>query len=964
MVLIKVKLTGAKVGDRVKLYMDGTDASNLVQPKSDSGDNLSNPYVSVTDTGYVDIYVDPKDFGADGIRNLVATVERQSGGTVVQSDARNVYVSENSTHWSATGKMIWFDTDNIVQETGSSVSNWVSSVGGSTATSVGAPTLADPSANIKPILIRNAVNGHNQLFFNGADFQWNAISKKWEKTDLVGGKTTGTYMYFTDPENIFATLNRGLEDSVVSKIPYTVIANGRKDTKYLDSFLTSIGANGTADNKLATGNVGLVYFGELNLSAHQGGNTAGGTSYYGAISPTNRPRNNNNYFPYLIPGVAADLGYSPFFPDGRIFHIDSGNLGTQLLLSHTYNTVPKGSNSVGDVYFYSNGQLIGHRTTDYKITLGGGSTTLTPDQFKLLTRNQFLIGATNQANTDIGTDETALGKNVTNTWRGMIGDIIWAAKNISGAYLEEINTYQAVKFATTGYFMPPQASSQTYDLTVSSDKLNLLDDVLLLNQYATAGNGGQTITVAGADFVNSGNGNDIYILKDLSFRSLDGGKDEDTLRLASNYTGNSTIYLSDYVSNSRGDSAATTSNFIDNPRVNANGFHKLCGIENIDLSTNTSAQTLLLTDKDVYQLSDTHSLKIILDSQDVLLVSNMNTQNNGHYFNQSTRTWYDYYYAQDVSTVYTRGGDKLAGIQDFELINGNTFLNINFDHALKTSDGSPLAPSKFTLTGLGSYTYASTNITDVSFFNLQQSIRFQSSTAIKGPISITYSDTSAPLKDAQGRDVPSLTWMIGSDLADFDSGANYVLNASRNLKPVIMLGGGGEDQLTGSNFDDTLAGGFDSDTMTGGLGSDTFLFFKESSSTTVSNIGGAAGDVITDFGLGKNGAQNADTIKLDHLFGNSVVSGLGSNSAANATTLDTYLKFEWTRDNSNLQLVCSADLNGGSQYSKLFTLTNLQDAIGNGSYDSTQPHLTSLSGVETSNAILQKLLEEGRLVIQ
>lgn len=207
--------------------------------------------------------------------------------------------------------------------------------------------------------------------------------------------------------------------------------------------------------------------------------------------------------------------------------------------------------------------------------------------------------------------------------------------------------------------------------------------------------------------------------------------------------------------------------------------------------------------------------------------------------------------------------------------------------------------------------------------------------------------------------------MIGSDLADFDSGANYVLNASSKSKPVIILGGSGEDQLTGSNFDDTLVGGYDSDTMTGGLGSDTFLFFKESSSTTVSNIGGAAGDVITDFGLGKNGAQNADTIKMDHLFGSTVLAQLGSGSALDVNSLDAYLKFEWTRDNSNLQLVCSADMSGGSRFSKLFTLTNLQDAVVNAGYNQDQPDLSRLTGVETtSNAILQKLLEEGRLVIQ
>ena len=966
LVKVTVKLSGSKVGDVVKLFIDGVDATNLIKDRSDN----ANPkdFVTVVSPGSVDIYVDPKDFGGDGLRHLVATVQRPGGTSVIQSDARDVYVSENSTHWSGTGDMIWFDTDNIVQDTGSYVSQWKSSVGGSTAISVGAPTLANPSSsNVKPVLIRNSVNGHNQLFFNGSDFQWDAAQKKWVSTPSVNGKVTGTYMYFDDPTHIFANVTKTTADSVATKIPYTVIANGRKDTRFVDSFLTSIGANGSNDNSLATGNVGLAYWGGDTLDAFQGANAVGNPYFNISV---NRPSYAANYS-WLAPGIQADLGFNPLrggYNLGMVAPTNSGTLGMQLLLSHTYNTQPIGNNTVGDVYLYSNGELIGHRTTDYKITLGGGrvygSSTTEDNAFQAITKNQFLIGAMNQANTTIP-DDTSLGKNVANLWHGMIGDIIWSAKTLSGAYLQEINTYQAVKFATIGYFVPAQASSQNYDLSVSADKMNLLDDVLLLNQMGNAANGAQVVTVAGADFVNTGNGSDTFVLKDLKFRYLDGGKDEDTLKLASDYSGSNTIYLSDFVSNSRGDSADTSASFVDNVRVNVNGFHKLAGIENIDLSTHTGAQTLLLSDKDVYQLSDTHSLKIEMDSNDVLLVNNMNTKNNGHYYKASNNAWYDFYYAQDFSSIYTQGGDKIAGIKNFDLSNSNSILSLYFDHALKTSDGSDLSPSKFTVSGLGSYVFNSSNFTGVSFFNQQQSIRFTSSTAIKGPISITYADSTTQLKDAQGRDLPSMTWMIGSDLADFDSGANYVLNASNKVKPVIILGGSGEDQLTGSNYDDTLVGGNDSDTLFGGLGSDTFVFFKETSTSTVSNIAGTAGDVISDFGFGKNGPNNADTIKLDHLFSNAVVSSLGRGAAADATTLSSFLKFEWTHDSNNLQLVCSADLDGGSQFSKLFTMANLQDAVVNGSYNPSQPDLSRLSGVETtSNAILQKLLEEGRLVIQ
>jgi len=598
-----------------------------------------------------------------------------------------------------------------------------------------------------------------------------------------------------------------------------------------------------------------------------------------------------------------------------------------------------------------------------RVSKVGGTTTTSQSAYDLLVQNQFLIGATSKIDTSI-TNASDLGKNVTNLWQGMVGDIIWANKNISGAYLQEINTYQAVKFGTVGYVVPPKTSSANYDLSVSADTMNLLDDVLLLNQFANAGNGTQTVTVAGADFVNTGNGNDFFTLKDLKFRYLDGGKDEDTLSLSVDYSGSANIYLSDFVSNSRGDSTSKSSAFVDNARVNTNGFHKLSGIEIIDLSTNTNAQTLYLSADDVYQLSDTHSLKIKMDSNDVLLVNNMGIKNNGHYYKQSNNAWYDFYYAQDASSVYTQGGDKFASVKYFDLSNNNTILNLNFDHALKTSDGSSLSPLKFTVTGLGSYTYSISNITDISFFNQQQSIRLQTSTAIKGPISVSYTDSATQLKDAQGRDMPALTWMIGSDLADFDTGIT-VLNASSKSKPVVILGGGGDDQLTGSNFDDTLVGGNDSDTMTGGVGSDTFLFFKESSNSTLSEIAGLKGDVITDFSFGKNGANNADTIKLDHLFSTSVVSQLGQGATKDADKLAGYLNFEWTKDNSKLQLVCSADLQGTSKFSKLFTLTDLQDSVVNASYNPDQPDVSRLSGVETtSNAILQKLLEEGRLVIQ
>ena len=628
---------------------------------------------------------------------------------------------------------------------------------------------------------------------------------------------------------------------------------------------------------------------------------------------------------------------------------------------------------MGDLSFYSNSQLIGHRVTDYKIVLGGGKpaganayASESDVQYKAIMATQFLIGATNQTNTS-PSSMSDIEKNVTSLWRGMIGDIVWAAKAIKGAALQEINTYQAVKFGTVGTFVKPSNKGAAYDLSASADSMNLLDDVLLLNQSADAGNGAETVTVAGADYVTTGNANDTIILKDLNFRVLDGGKGEDTLKLHADFSIKSVIYLSDYVSNSRGESTDAD----DNSRVNFNGFHKLSGFETIDLSSNTKAQTLSLNDSDVWQLSDTRSLKIKMDNQDLLLTKNLGSRLQGHFFVDSTFSWYDGFYAPSVNakavTLYTQGGDRLTSLYSFDLSNNNKILDLNFDDSLKINVGSTLSMGDFSVSGLGPYNFSmggvgSSNPTTVSFNDLQQSLRFQSTNSINGPLLIKYTGTQ--LQDTQGRPIPSYTWMIGSDLPNQDYDNYQILNANRLTQAeqkagVMILGGGGEDELTGGLGADTLVGGLDSDTLTGGLGSDTFVFAKDSG-----DIAGVTGDVIKDFNFGKTGGTNADTISLYQLFDSSVVSQLGKGASNDASTLSAYLKLEWTKLDSNLQMVCSVDKDGRSNFSKLFTMTDLIGSVGSGTYQANQADLSLLNGTESTNALLQKMLEEGRLVVQ
>ena len=220
------------------------------------------------------------------------------------------------------------------------------------------------------------------------------------------------------------------------------------------------------------------------------------------------------------------------------------------------------------------------------------------------------------------------------------------------------------------------------------------------------------------------------------------------------------------------------------------------------------------------------------------------------------------------------------------------------------------------------------------------------------------------LQDTQGRPIPSYTWMIGSDLPNQDYDNYQILNANRLTQAeqkagVMILGGGGEDELTGGLGADTLVGGLDSDTLTGGLGSDTFVFAKDSG-----DIAGVTGDVIKDFNFGKTGGTNADTISLYQLFDSTVVSQLGKGARDDASTLSAYLKLEWTKLDSNLQMVCSVDKDGRSNFSKLFTMTDLIGSVGSGTYQANQADMSLLNGTESTNALLQKMLEEGRLVVQ
>jgi hypothetical protein len=245
-------------------------------------------------------------------------------------------------------------------------------------------------------------------------------------------------------------------------------------------------------------------------------------------------------------------------------------------------------------------------------------------------------------------------------------------------------------------------------------------------------------------------------------------------------------------------------------------------------------------------------------------------------------------------------------------------------------------------------------------------------------VKITYTNTDplTVLKDEAGRSFASKIWLIGTDGVDTDTLSGGIittprLNASvltnaEQAQGVMLLGGAGADQITGGSGADTLIGGTGADTLTGGAGADTFRFVNEvADSGADGNLGGTRGDVITYFNFGvRNGqadATQADRLDLSQLFG--ADANFTGNAATDAATLtdNGYLDIRTT-----LRRVGNADVTDW----QVWVDRDGKDAEGANTFGL----LVTLQGIDTSNSgsgitsettsdLLQRMLQEGRLVV-
>ena len=539
----------------------------------------------------------------------------------------------------------------------------------------------------------------------------------------------------------------------------------------------------------------------------------------------------------------------------------------------------------------------------------------------------------------------------------LLADQIAFQQATTTAQRDEIAVYLAQKYQGFGTQIAVTAYGVRYDLSASSNASSLLDDVLQLGS-TSLGAGADTVTTAGRDYVNTGAGNDNVIIKDLAFRSIDGGLGLDTLAISNDYVGTSSIFLADFVSNARGMSGDTGAD----ARVNAAGYHKLLGFEKLDLrqegGTLNLRQVLTATAADVDQLSEINTLEVLMGTSDVLTATGFTNKERGVFsYNNS---WYDTRYTATVSdqsvTMYSRGGDEPAVLKSFERI-GTTGLKLNFDQAMP---GGQALAGDFAISSLSGGSLP--GVANVSLVNLRQGVLLSFSGVMDAGVKITYSGN---LSDELGRGFAYKTWLIGTDGSDSATRGTSGLELNANnlttveqTAGVLLLGGGGADVLKGGSGADMLLGGLGADTLTGGMGSDTFRYVNEVEGVgAAAGLGGLIGDVITDFSFGlrdgSSGENQADRLDLSLLFDARLLGATG-NAKVDAAKLVSGgfldLVRSENRSTGGEDLQIWVDRDGGGAYG---LLANVTDGVTNSQYSHT----------DSTEQLIERLLNEGRLVV-
>lgn len=525
---------------------------------------------------------------------------------------------------------------------------------------------------------------------------------------------------------------------------------------------------------------------------------------------------------------------------------------------------------------------------------------------------------------------------------GVLGDMISITAVTDWAYTQEIAAYLAAKHLSAGALVTRRVDGN-YDLATSNVPGSIIDQILRLNDLVSD----DTVTVAGADYVLTGGGNDTVRLRDLKFRHLDAGLGTDTLVIDNTWAGGRDIVLSDYISNARGLYGTAA----DNRRVNDAGYHRLMGFEVFDSvqfgATDDRRQVIAIAAADVKQLSETGTLEVRLGKEDVLRPSGFSVPGGTAGVFMFNGRWYDRRYtltdAEGTYTMYSSGGDRVPEAVGFRSLPSLRQLHVSFDHSMVGT----VSAGDFSIQ---TYSGPSAVVQSSVSIDLRQGVALTLSNAVTTVAKVTYNGT---LVDDGGRGFEHVTWLIGTDGRDTLSG--LVLTAAEQARGASFLGGAGGDVIVGTAGSDLIVGGQGADVLTGGLGSDTFLYRNEVTGSGGSGgLGGSSGDIITDFTFNAPNPVNNDRLDLSLLFernfaatGNAAVD---ANTLSNGGFIEILKRINPQTNREDIQIWVDRD--GGGAMGLLTTL-----ADGSAQLPPNYP------AVESSRDLLQRMLEEGRMVV-
>ena len=896
---VTINLSKAKVGDVVTLFMDGVQ---IGIPQTLTATNLTSATFTVPGS----------QWGADGERTLTSTITR--GGSTAKSALRSVYVAADTAHWSqesslGAGNVHWFDPDAIVgsdittQADGrTTVNRWVASAGGLTLNNTQASTIGSV------IKVIDARTGHAQLWMNGS-----AVFQETKLAGGVGGFNNQGYLY------VPPTMARTPTDTTVPGAGYTdfsmfqPIVQGAQALMQHPVFRYTANANAVTYIPLVNGvpqpnnPITVQPYTKVLRAVGYNYSFSGATNTLSVRDPGTGI--NGVYFSRDMSNVIGTGSWQMFTAVNRTY---TGFLYNQMRLNDTSN-LPNWIPSSSFNPLSHDLMLQSADTAQRRFQIGGGGT-------------------------------------------GLLGDQISVSVATGDAYNQEVASYLAAKYQSTGSVVARNAvlTNTTYNLSLSAVPGTLIDQALLLVDAVSA----DTVTTAGADYVNTGAGNDTVLIKDLAFRHIDGGQGYDTLKLAAGFTGTTSFTLADFISNFRGMSNTGQPDVdkVNNQRVNDAGYHRLLGFEKLDFvqegETLNRRQIVTVSASDVNLLSETNTLEFNLGREDVILPVGFSSAEYGIF--QVNGNYYDRQFTQSVAgqtvNLYTSGGDRVPEVVSFRTVGALNQVQFTFDHAMKNA----VLPGHFSIEQSGMA--ISTNAVSAISVNLRQGVQLTLNQPLSNVSKIIYSGL---LADDPGRGFNHTIWSIGTGASDTLNGSNW--SASQQLKGATFLAGQGNDAIIGTSGADLIVGGLGSDVLTGGLGSDTFYYRNEiTGSGSSGGLGGSSGDVITDFTWNHVDGKNNDRIDLSLLFeknfqatGNAVTDAALLTTGMNGSIggfLD--LRKVTNFDTGKQDIEIWADRDGGGLYGILATISN-----GGTNLPVDYP------AVETNQALLTRLIEQGRMVV-